>query len=278
VPQHEDNPELYRLLNIADPDAPIYRIFPLWFFEEFLRLRQLVLVLPASWEDPFEVLPESILLQDRRPTPWSQHSLEPLLTAAYAQCWSQTEESDTLIRAYSRVVKDSHFSRNTDPRSEGVRVRTTPKKLLRAVLNWARNLDGVECYIGAVLYKSRDQLKQYLANMIAQHTPDTIGHRQPRAELLLVKRMAFAHEAEVRLICVDHRGVGSNGLVRIPVDPPDLIEEVTFDPRLESFERIEREKLAKSLGYTGTFGASDLYQRTVLLVPMPDGWAEFYSQ
>lgn len=32
----------------------MYRIFPLWFFEEVLRSRQLVLVAPHRWEDPFD--------------------------------------------------------------------------------------------------------------------------------------------------------------------------------------------------------------------------------
>lgn len=55
-----------RLIRIADRDAPIYRIFPLWFLEEALRLRQLVLARPSSWEDPFEVVGDAIAVDRRR--------------------------------------------------------------------------------------------------------------------------------------------------------------------------------------------------------------------
>jgi hypothetical protein len=37
-----------QLIRVPDVDAAIYRIFPLWFLEEALRLRQLVLVTPSS--------------------------------------------------------------------------------------------------------------------------------------------------------------------------------------------------------------------------------------
>lgn len=123
------------LIGIDDPDEPIYRIFPLWFFEETLRERQMALVAPEQWEDPFEVLASRIhLIDERRSEP--PLPLELLLAPAYAQCWSRTEESDTLLRAYSRVTKDSHFHRNTQQHHEGVRVRTHRKEpwLCRALV------------------------------------------------------------------------------------------------------------------------------------------------
>ncbi len=60
------------IIGIPDPDpknTPIYRIFPLWFFEELLRLKQLVLVPPHLWEDPFEILASNIMMVDQRPRP-----------------------------------------------------------------------------------------------------------------------------------------------------------------------------------------------------------------
>jgi hypothetical protein len=65
------NPE--NLIAINDLDSPIYRIFPLWFFEEALRLRQLVLVAPERWEDPWEILASSIMMVDQRTTPFNQN-------------------------------------------------------------------------------------------------------------------------------------------------------------------------------------------------------------
>jgi hypothetical protein len=260
------------LIGITDPDATIYRIFPLWFFEEVLRLRQLVLVPPQRWEDPFEVLASDIMMEDRRSKPYLQQSLEPYLRPVFAQCWSRTQESDTLLRAYSRVVKDPHFKRNTDPQQEGVRVRSSATRLIRAAKDWAASLSGVLCFVGAVQYKTRDNIMQHLANLVCQHGPNAFGVGRLRAEQLLLKRTAFSHEDEVRLICVDERGISDQEVTRIPIDPNELFEEVTFDPRLSDFERIERETVARSLGYKGPFMSSDLYKRTLIQLPLPNGW------
>ena len=197
------------IIGIPDPDAPIYRFYPLWFFEEALRLRQLVLVPPHRWEDPFEVLASGSTIADLRSMPYQQQPLAPYLRPAYAQCWSRTEESDTLLRAYSRVVKDSHFGHNTDPRHEGVRVRSSATRLICAGQDWTASLSGVVCFVGAVRYGTYDQIKQYLAGLIHQHGPAALGAGQLRAELLLLKRSAFSHEREVRFICVDERGNNS---------------------------------------------------------------------
>ena len=252
-------------LNIADPDAPIYRIYPLWFFEEALRLRQLVLVAPEGWEDPYEILPSRVMIVHERTAPSQQRPLGPL-RPAYAQCWSNTRESDTLLRAYSRVVKDSQFGRNTSPRDEGVRVRSTSRKLLQGLEAWSPSPAAKSCFIGAVLYADGEQILQDLTNLIDQHGAEALAEGRLRAALLLLKRSAFQHEAEVRLIYIEARDVPAASLVRVPINPNDVFDEVTFDPRLAEFERREREAIARSLGYNGTFADSDLYRGQALLV------------
>src|SRR5262249_11955207 len=79
------------------------------------------------------------------------------------------------------------------------------------------------------------------------------------AELLLLKRRAFEHEAEVRVI-IASRGVEfGRRILKIPFDPNMVFDELTFDPRLVPSEREERKLYAQSLGYTGPFNDSDLY-------------------
>jgi hypothetical protein len=259
-------------LGISDPDAPLYRIFPLWFLEEALRLRQLLLFPPCRWEDPLEDLPSRIVMNDPRTNPWRQQPLQPFLRPAYAQCWSRTEESDTLLRAYSRLIKDPHSKRNTCPRDEGVQVRSSARKLLAAMQAWASAVQGISCFVGAVRYGPQQAIYQQLANLIRRHGPHALGRGQLRAQLLLVKRQAFAHEAEVRLICVDESDSPERNCLRIPIDPLVLFEEITFDPRLAPFERIERATAVRNLGYTGPLGQSELYQKILLKVMLPSGW------
>jgi|GEM_PF-2984559 len=113
--QHSDNQIANSLIRVPDPDDSIYRIFLLWFFEEVLRLKQLVLVSPRNWEDPYEIIGESIAVDIERDGRIQQEIINQSLPPVFAQCWSATAESDTLLRTYSRVEKDPHSRRNTQP-------------------------------------------------------------------------------------------------------------------------------------------------------------------
>jgi hypothetical protein len=255
-------------LRIADPDAPIYRIFPLWFFEEALRRRQLVLSTPRRWEDPFEVLPWMVRIGSKNADGYRQQSFSAYLDHVYAQCWSNTKESDTLIRAYSRVVMDPHHGRNTCPRDEGVRVRSTARKLLRALRAACEGHKDKSCFIGGVQYGDRNEIQRIIGNMIAKHGPEESGRGANMARLLLLKRDAFSHEAEVRLICVTATQQ-TDDVVRARIDINETFDEVSFDPRLTAFERNERVTVARSLGYEGPIVEIDLYQKTALIVDIP---------
>ena len=73
------------------------------------------------------------------------------------------------------------------------------------------------------------------------------------------------------MICIDDGESSEQAMIRIPIQP-EIFDEVQFDPRLEPFERFERERLVRDLGYLGRFGASDSYQRTLLDLIFPKGW------
>jgi len=89
---------------------------------------------------------------------------------------------------------------------------------------------------------------------------------------MLLKRTAFSHEAEVRLIYVEHRLGANKPLLRVPIDPNEVFDEITFAPRLVEFERLERETTIKSAKYTGAVNTSDLYQSTLMevILDVPD--------
>lgn len=56
----------------------------------------------------------------------------------------------------------------------------------------------------------------------------------------------------------------------MPIEPSAVFDEISFDPRLETFERRERGAVIRSLGYKGAITESDLYQRTLLQVGLID--------
>jgi hypothetical protein len=262
-------------INIGDPDLPIYRIFSVWAFQEAVRLRQLVLVTPTRWEDPHEDLATGAMLNIPTEEGLPQTPLAKYLKPVYAQCWSMTEESDALLRTYSRVLRHPIFSRNTYPGEEGVRVRSTPRKLMSAIGSWASDHPGFSCFVGAVQYAAEQKIGQKLANAIGDHRASllSLGCGRSRAELLLMKRNAFSHENEVRLVCVDNREAPESiEMVRIQVDPSFVFDQVMFDPRLETFERRERESIIREAGYTGELAESRLYQRMNCEIDFQNGW------
>ena len=126
-------------VRIQNLDQPIHRIFPLWRFEEVLRLKQLTFVKPSMWIDPREDLCSKFFLQPKLGAGFqkSGRQLSDYLAAAWAQCWSYEADSDVMLRAYSRVILDPIARRNTTPSEEGVRVTTTARQLIASMNSWS---------------------------------------------------------------------------------------------------------------------------------------------
>ncbi len=272
MPERREFVRAFRL--DSDLDKPLFRIFPLWAFEDMLRVGRLVLVPPSFWEDPQEDIPSSIMMEG------PNHSQKPLaeyLNTAFGQCWSFESESDSLLRAYSRVTIDKVHGRNIEPRYEGVQVRTTPRKLIDALQPWAMRSDWGQIYLGRVEYLSGNQATQNVTNILARIGPREMGRGENRAQSLLLKRKAFSHEDEVRLIfvCIDTRKLPEP--LTVNLEPNDFIDEILYDPRLILFERREREEKARSLGYRGPFAESSLYQRTLFKTILPWNWGDWES-
>ena len=257
-----------KLIRISDPDQPIYRIFPLWFFEEALRLKYIVLVNPGLWEDPMEIVGGFIVLNQIVNGKLTQVTISEPFTRIFAQCWSSTEESDTLLRAYSRVVKDPHFGRNIFPREEGVRVRSTARKLLSALEAGTQDQPKGQCYIGSVQYMAHKELLQYIANGVGEVGKTIFDYPDNLANLALLKRQAFSHESEVRLMFISDDPTPASKLRRVQIDPNEIFDEIAFDPRIG--EQGVRENVVRDLGYTGKIVGSELYKRLELIVQLPD--------
>jgi hypothetical protein len=117
--------------------------------------------------------------------------------------------------------------------------------------------------MGAVQYLPENALLQKIANAIGQHGEDVFRIPRNRATILLMKREDFAHEAELRLIYVQHHLIPSQPILRVSINPAEVFDEITFDPRLEVFERKEREDVIRALKFTGEIGQSQRYQRTI---------------
>ena len=226
-------------INLTDEelDKPIYRIMPVSRVKEILQNKQLTLVKPHKWDDPFEnaLLASAFSMVDGTRVTFAAKD------SVYGQCWTLHRETDAMWRIYSH-------------NKDGVRVTSTPRKLLEA-LSRTDPLHAVRAFIGKVSYQSQ---KNLLARLGRINLLDTSGIGV--AESLLHKRNEFRHEAEVRLVYCGPDGECPNVVYQIPIDSNALFDKMLFDPRTDSGQyKTDRADL-KKLGYRGAIDKSGLYK------------------
>jgi len=259
-------------LQEADLDRPLYRIYPVWLFEMALSINggNLTLVRPALWEDPQEDLCAWLQMDARG---GSQKQLSGYLRPTYAQCWSMDGQSDALSRAYSRVSKDPVSGRNVEPKLEGVKARTTPRLVIDALEKSLRKRgdDALELFVAKIAYV--DSPGQEILDRLVKVGPTRLGAGSDRAWSLTLKRKAFGHEQEVRIIAVARPDTNAN-IIQLDINPNDVFQDVSFDPRLLAAERNEREARVRALGYTGPVTIDWSYSRTLVDAVLPRHWDE----
>lgn len=208
-------------------DCPIYRIFPLKYFLDMIENSRLLLPKINSWEDPYEnfILRSNIFANGEL-----IENLQEESDLVFGQCWSIATENDAMWRIYS-------------PNKECIRVKTSVRKLLNLLCPVIQKeghfgLFLNETIIGKVLYKDQTDINVWVDSIeINPHNSDIMPII---IESLLIKRKAFEHEKEVRVIFnaedSDERFLdGTPNLVVFEMDRPmDFIEEVKFDPRCDN--------------------------------------------
>lgn len=243
------------MIGDVTPETKVFRIFPVFRLEEVFQDKRITLVRPAKWGDPCENQLYNIKLVDK--VTGAPVSVESLRSCLYGQSWTLTEESDALWRIYSEDKR-------------GVRVATTAGKLLQAFLDGCgsnEQLKPLKCFFGKVAYHTEEEYLKQFESPVDCLAKILDGTGRNPADSLLLKREAFSHENEARLIyqetdsSVDHGPVWS-----FPVDPTDLFDEICFDPRLpeECFEVLKNSFISK-YHFPGRILKSDLYR-----LPLPE--------
>lgn len=235
----------YINLTEKDLDRPIYRIMSVDRCLECLRNKQLTLVRPKKWDDPFE----NLLLRAKVKLPTGElGDMRSISNCVYGLCWTTHRETDAMWRIYSKT-KDEVI--------DGVRVRTTPRKLLSALKAAHLTFGDVQCFIGRVKYQSKEDLLRSLTNL-----PWMESNASGLAESLMYKRREFSHESEVRLVHIANDGGVSptDDFYRFPIDPNDLFEQAILDPRMERADYHKFSSQLKSEGFRNKIGQSMLYR------------------
>ncbi|HLM67686.1 MAG TPA: DUF2971 domain-containing protein [Longimicrobium sp.] len=236
---------MYNLINLQSDEMnmPIYRVFNFQRLIPIFKQGKNTLVKPALWDDPLE---NFILHVATKAYENHAHAFDfSAKDRFYGQCWSTLDQSDAMWRIYS-------------PDKSGVKVATTIGKLLASLEAGTHGTPG-EAFIGRVLYIDDATLRRNLQDRGWLAQEGVNSHSQ--AASLLFKRVEFEHEAEVRLIYLNHDQHYNDNLFHCPIDPAALFDEIQFDPRIsdelfEAFHFYLREKL----GYAKTISRSELYR------------------
>jgi hypothetical protein len=223
-------------------DKQLFRVISIERLLELFTKKELVLVKPSAWDDPFEnfILNAADETEDGRAHTLNQRE------DIYGQCWSETRESDAMWRIYSQ-----NFT--------GVKIRTTIGKLYKTLkLNESPNRQSI--FIGKVAYKNQKDLVDLAQDRIEMRNNLMHNGKVGLAKTLLFKRKEFAHETEVRIISICEKLKPQDEVFRTPIDPFDFIDQIVFDPRmnLELFEVYKSH--FKKIGFKDSIIRSTLYE------------------
>ena len=200
--------------------------------------RQLTLVKPKKWDDPFE----NALLASTFETSNGERTSFAAKNSIYGQCWTLHRETDAMWRIYSH-------------QKDGVRIASTPRKLFSALCRQDSESWKVRCFIGRVSYHGTAELLKALSRVYLLD-PNGSGF----AESLLYKRREFAHEREIRLICSDQDADKDGDTYSFAIDPDELFDRITFDPRMDPELRNAYRLAIKAKGFKNRVTTSSLYQ------------------
>ena len=208
---------LVNALNLkeAELDQFIYRIMPAEYLYDLFHTNENTLARPRKWQDPFE----NFIL--RSPAVLNGEDIHwDFADDFFGQCWTLHRASDAMWQIYS-------------PTKESIRVRTTIRKAWNALAAFAGDKASYQAYIGKVRYLSNPKLMAFAHSAISMPL-----NAHDFATTLLVKRPAFKHEREIRLLFFADRRqtLGGSDLFRYPVDPHTMIDQLMVDPRLTTAE------------------------------------------
>lgn len=228
----------YIKLKQAELDDPIYRIIPLKRLCDLFRSRSNVLTRPSRWDDPFE----NFVLNSPLVLPNGEVGRAGFNNDFYGQCWTKRRRSDAMWRIYS-------------PNTTSVRIRTTIRKLGEALAASCGDLARDTAFVGRVSYLKDKALKKFGDEIFADGLSTSAT-----AETLLVKRLAFDHEREIRLLYFSPELENRSDFHPYPIDPHTMIEQIMIDPRINK-ERGDRLKVAirDHTGFAGPIKRSLLY-------------------
>lgn len=227
-------------LSVEELDQPIYRIMPEKYVIDLFVNRENVLSQVHNWKDKFENFQLKLggVLNGE---PFEYGFRDDFV----GQCWTRERLSEAMWGIYAN-----------DPHCRFLRIRSTPRKLITALVKEHPKMPQETCFVGKVLYKREKDLKAHV---------DNGGTLQLNAvsfaQSLLLKRRSFKHESEVRLIYFgEAKSYDTKGLYRYTVDPHKMITQIMADPNRDRTNWLaDKNGIEQATGYQGEIKRSKIY-------------------
>lgn len=233
---------MYLNLQESEFNQNIYRIISYDRFIELFKTKKNALVKPKLWEDTFE----NFTLKSKLKYPGNTEIELDTHERLYGQCWTTSKASDAMWRIYS-------------PDKKGIRIRTTIDNLFTSLSIALTESRMTEPCVGRVKYRSEEKILDKARNAFSSDGRMTFGSL---FNSILIKRKAFKHENEIRLLYLDWGyDLPKSDIFRYEIDPHKLITQVMIDPRIsyDDFKLI-KEDITKKTDYRGDIKRSLLYR------------------
>ncbi|MCL2592033.1 MAG: DUF2971 domain-containing protein [Defluviitaleaceae bacterium] len=226
-----------------DESKEIYKFMGFDRLVEMLKYNKMYLRNVIKWDDTWEY-PARYFARN-------EDELNNLQVDIYGSCWCTTEYTDALWRIYSQDKKSAC-------------IKTTVKKLKDAIKHQKHDS---YFFLDKVVYVSDEEEAMELVKSISlmrlfgQHTV-VDGIDITKILLSTIKRKAFEHEKEVRLLVQNASPTDKleDGIF-IDIDYSELISEVILDPRVDE-RYISEKKSILANDYNIKCRRSDLYDTT----------------
>jgi hypothetical protein len=192
----------------------LYKYMPLEFALACVKERYLWLCNPVKWQDPFE----RKFIEARYKIGKKLIDF-PIKGQVFCTCMTQTQTSEAHWNVYSRE-------------QIGISFKFKREKLLESLENHTTDYD---IYIGSVKYlKTHEIRRKKLSDIepIKAITPFSLSNRDIQTQLLLLKRIAFKYEDEIRILAIKKNKTKEQGIkLSYSIRPNELIDTITIDPR-----------------------------------------------
>lgn len=228
----------------------LHKYMPLERALEMLSNQTLWFANPTIWKDPFE----KRFIENVYDIGGSQ-KVFPWKNRVYCMCATQTATSEAYWNAYSAG-------------EIGVSIKFNRLNLLNELDRLSTN--GNRIYIGIVQYQKTNEIKAALTgNTFLNPTGAPImslGTEEIKVRLLLLKRLAYQYENEVRFFVVRDKKANQSGtLLKYSIPNTDLIDSFSLDPRIGPLTvDLLRKELESHYGFMPISRTQRRVQRSLL--------------